>query len=187
MSSPPAKPEVEMKRFATALLLVFAVFMTGCSSVHVETDYDRQADFSSYHTYRWIPHMKKPDDNPLMRDPLIESHVESAVDAALAGKGFTRITEGDPDFLVAYYFTSRNRVDINHYYGYWYPQTSVYRYKEGTLIVDIVDREAKQLIWRGWATGTLEDRTHIKDQIDMSVRKLMERFPPDAKKKGASW
>jgi hypothetical protein len=176
-----------MKRFATILLILSPVFMTACSSIQVETDYDRQADFSSYHTYRWIPHMRKPDDNPLMKDPLIESHVQSAVDAALAAKGFTRIMEGDPDFLVAYYFTSRKRVDINHYYGYWYPHTSVYTYKEGTLIVDMVDREEKQLIWRGWATGVLEDRTHLKDQIDLSVEKLMKRFPPDEKREKASW
>jgi hypothetical protein len=176
-----------MKRTAIILTTAALLFLTGCSSVQVETDYDRETDFSKYNTFRWIPHVKGTEENPLMNDPLIKGHVQSAVNAELAKKGYTKIEEGHPDFLVAYYFTSRNRVDVTHHYGYWYPHTSVYQYKEGTLIVDIVDRVDKQLIWRGWATGTLEDRSRVKDQIDYSVQKLMKKFPPDAKKEKAGW
>ncbi len=176
-----------MKRSAIIVALTAIIFMTGCSSVQVETDYNREVDFSKYKTYRWIPHVKGTEDNPLMNDPLIESHVKNAVNAEMAKKGFTRIEEGHPDCLMAWYFTARNRVDVTHYYGYWYPQTNVYKYKEGTLIVDIVDREDKQLIWRGWATGVLEDRSRISDQINYSVQKLLKKFPPDARKEGVGW
>lgn len=176
-----------MKRSAIIVALTAIIFMTGCSSVQVETDYNREVDFSKYKTYRWIPHVKGTEDNPLMNDPLIESHVKNAVNAEMAKKGFTRIEEGHPDCLMAWYFTARNRVDVTHHYGYWYPQTNVYKYKEGTLIVDIVDREDKQLIWRGWATGVLEDRSRISDQINYSVQKLLKKFPPDARKEGVSW
>lgn len=176
-----------MKRSAIIVALTAIIFMTGCSSIQVETDYNREVDFSKYKTYRWIPHVKGTEDNPLMNDPLIESHVKNAVNAEMAKKGFTRIEEGHPDFLMAWYFTARNRVDVTHYYGYWYPQTNVYKYKEGTLIVDIVDRENKQLIWRGWATGVLEDRSRINDQINYSVQKLLKKFPPNARKEGVSW
>ena len=176
-----------MKRSAIILTLVSIIFMTGCSSISVETDYNRETDFSKYNTYRWIPHVKGTEANPLMNDPLIEGHVKNAVNAMMAINGFTRIEEGHPDFLVAYYFTARNRVDVTHHYGYWYPHTSVYQYQEGTLIIDIVDRVDKQLIWRGWATGVLEDRSKIKSQVDYSVQKLLKRFPPDAKKEKTSW
>jgi len=176
-----------MRTSAIILTLTAVVIFAGCSTVHIETDYDRQADFSKYKTYRWIPHTKGTGDNPLMNDPLIEGHVKSAVNAELAKKGFVKIEEGHPDFLVAYYFTARNRVDITNYYGYWYPQTSVYRYKEGTLILDIVDREQKQLVWRGWASDVLEDRSRLNEQINDSVRKLLERYPPGNGKERASW
>jgi len=176
-----------MKRSAVILALIAIVFLTGCSTIQVETDYNREVDFSKYKTYRWIPHVKGTEDNPLMNDPLIESHVRNAVNTEMAKKGFTKIEEGHPDFLMAYYFTARNRVDVTHYYGYWYPQTNVYRYQEGTLVIDMVDREEKQLIWRGWATGVLEDRSRINDQINYSVQKLLKKYPPDARKEGASW
>jgi hypothetical protein len=175
-----------MKIAAIILTLSAIIFMTGCSTVQVETDYNREVDFSKYRTYRWIPHVKGTEDNPLMNDPLIESHVRNSVNAEMAKKGFTKIEEGHPDFLIAYYFTARNRVDVTHYYGYWYPHTNVYRYKEGTLILDMVDREEKQLIWRGWATGVLEDRGRIAEQINYSVGKLLKKYPPGSSK-GAGW
>jgi hypothetical protein len=177
-----------MKRTAGFIALAAALLFTGCSSVHVESDYDREVDFSKYNSFRWIPHVKGTEENPLMNDPLIEGHVKSAVNAELAKKGFTKLEEGHPDFLVAYYFTARNRVDVTHHYGYWYPHTSVYKYKEGTLIIDIVDRVDRQLIWRGWATDALEDRSRLKDQIDHAIEKLMKQFPPGSKtKQKASW
>jgi hypothetical protein len=161
--------------FPALLALTFAA---GCSTISVETDYDRAADFKRYRTYRWIPHTKGSENNPLMSDPLIKSHVQSSVDAEMAKKGLQKIEEGHPDLLIAYYFTTRNRMDVTHYYGYWYPHTSVYRYKEGTLILDIVDREEKQLIWRGWASGVLENRENLHKQIAYSVEKLLRRYPP---------
>ena len=176
-----------MKRSAIIVALTAIIFMTGCSTVQVETDYNREVDFSKYKTYRWIPHVKGTEDNPLMNDPLIESHVKNAVNAEMTKIGFTRIEEGHPDFLMAYYFTARNRVDVTHYYGYWYPSTNVYHYKEGTLIIDIVERVDKQLLRRGWATGVLEDRSRINDQINYSVQKLLKKYPPNAKKEGAGW
>ncbi|MCK4549685.1 MAG: DUF4136 domain-containing protein [Candidatus Krumholzibacteria bacterium] len=176
-----------MKRSAIIVALTAIIFITGCSTVQVETDYNRETDFSKYKTYRWIPHVKGTEDNPLMNDPLIEGHVKNAVNTEMAKKGFTKIEEGHPDCLLAYYFTARNRVDVTHHYGYWYPHTNVYQYKEGTLILDIVDREDKQLIWRGWATGVLEDRSRINDQINYSVQKLLKKYPPNSRKEGTSW
>ena len=172
-----------MRRSVLLLALASFALLTGCSTVQIETDYDRSVDFSQYHTYRWIPHVKGTEDNPLMRDQLLKSHVMNSVDAHLAKKGYVKIEEGTPDFLLAYFFTARNRVDVTHYYGYYYPSTSVYKYKEGTLIVDVVDAAEKQLIWRGWATDVLHDRNRIADQIDYTVEKLLQRFPPGGKKK----
>ena len=172
-----------MKRSVLLLSLASLVLLTGCSTVQVETDYDRSVDFTQHRTYRGIPHVKGAEDNPLMNDPLIRSHVVNSVDAYMAQKGYMKIEEGAPDFLMAYFFTARNRVDVTHYYGYYYPSTSVHKYKEGTLILDVVDAGEKQLIWRGWATDVLQDRSQIASQIDYTVGKLLQRFPPGSKPK----
>jgi len=162
--------------FLTGLLA--AALLQGCSAVRVETDFDRAADFSGHRTYRWIEHEKHDDENPLMRDALIRSHVRGAVDEELAAKGYSRIETGNPDFLVAYFFVTRNRVDVHRHGYHWYPYTSVRRYKEGTLIIDIVDPRERQLIWRGWATGALRGREYARDDIERSVKKMFARYPP---------
>lgn len=168
-----------MRRASAIIFILAAALVQGCSGIRVESDFDRTADFAALKTYRWIEHEREDTDNKFMRDPLIRSHVRSAVDTALAAKGYTRIESGRPDFLVAYYFTARNRVDVTHYAGYyWYPHTSVYRYKEGTLIIDVVDPEKKQLIWRGWATGMLHGREYAYYEINNSVKAMLKRFPP---------
>lgn len=55
----------------------------------------------------------------------------------------------------------------------------------GTLVVDIVDGESSELIWRGWADRALafapEDREELPAFIDDTVRKIMATFPPDAR------
>lgn len=168
-----------MKRTPAIILILAAALVQGCAGISIETDFDRTVDFTALKTYRWIEHQRDDEDNQLMRDPLIRSHVRSAVDSALAAKGYRRLEAGRPDFLVAYYFTARNRVDVT--YGYWYPYSDAYYYKEGTLVIDVVDPEKKQLTWRGWATGIMHGRQYAYDEIHDSVNGMLERFPPKKK------
>ena len=59
------------------------------------------------------------------------------------------------------------------------------RYEEGTLLIDFVDARTKQLIWRGWAVGVIEnvgiiasDPEKAEKKISSAVRKILEHFPP---------
>ena len=93
-----------MRRSVLLLALASFALLTGCSTVQIETDYDRAADFSKYSTYRWILHTRDSEDNPMMRDQLIRSHIKNSVDAVMAQKGFVKIESGEPDFLIAYFY-----------------------------------------------------------------------------------
>jgi hypothetical protein len=123
------------------------------------------------------------------------------VDSELAARGFRKVTS-DPDFLVAYHVSLDRRQSVqtlNSYYGYgpgwgygygssyrpgyWAgaPEAYVYEYEEGTLILDIVDPENKELMWRGSA----QDEVHFKStpgedraQLNEAVHKMLEKFPP---------
>lgn len=54
----------------------------------------------------------------------------------------------------------------------------------GTLVIDVLDSEGGDLIWRGWADRALafapEDPEELPAFIDHTVRKIMATFPPDA-------
>jgi hypothetical protein len=71
-----------------------------------------------------------------------------------------------------------------YYYAYgapfsYYAGTSVERehYKEGTLIVDLVDRRSKQVVWRGFGVGEVhKDRQKDVDDLPKVVTGIFEQL-----------
>ena len=69
-------------------------------------------------------------------------------------------------------------------YGYgWFP---IYeppgRRLAGTLVIDVLDGETHELLWRGTAEGALIDprrSDQSQEEIDRIVREVLTRFPPD--------
>jgi hypothetical protein len=66
--------------------------------------------------------------------------------------------------------------------GYWgYGGVSVYKYEEGTLIIDFVEPNSKNLLWRGAAKSEIDNaRTPEKrdKMINDSVQEILKHFPP---------
>ena len=62
--------------------------------------------------------------------------------------------------------------------------TSVSRYTEGILYIDIMSTKTKEVIWQGQGEGVLTKDTYKKDEnIKEFVTKILEQFPPDTNKK----
>jgi hypothetical protein len=62
---------------------------------------------------------------------------------------------------------------------------SAFQYEEGSLILDFVDPQTKQLIWRGSAKAEVDDvKTPEKREalIDEAVQKILKNFPPPSSK-----
>jgi len=167
-------------------IVILSIFtFLSCSSVTVNYDYDEEQDFSTYHTFKWLAKNKKNPPNA-MKDPLAKRKTKNAVIKTLTAKGFSVQEKGEPDFYVIVHTGVRNRIDISHWgyhYGPWYgPNTSVYRYKEGTIFIDIIDGKKKELVWRGIGTGTVEpyyspeERTEAIQEV---VMEILENFPPE--------
>ena len=191
-----------MNRTSAALVLLLAAIVAGCSSLEVSFDYDPKANFAGLKSYEWLDEPKMPTGDPRIDgNTILENRIHEAVDSAFAARGINKVTS-DPDFLVAYHVSldkQRSVQTLNSYYGYgpgwgygygaayrpgyWAgaPETYVYEYEEGTLILDIVDPENKALIWRGSA----QDEVHFKStperdqtQLNEAVQKMLENFPP---------
>ena len=59
---------------------------------------------------------------------------------------------------------------------------TTYEYKEGTLILDLIEPAKKQLVWRATIVGTLQDST--KDNVELGNKasaEAFESYPPPAK------
>lgn len=174
------------------LPLLFAVVMASCGSIHVASDYDDNADFSQYKTYGFF---KEGIDRAEISD-LDKKRILRAIDDEFAKKGFVKSDK--PALLVNIFTKARKEVDINQWgygpgwgwgYGWgWGPgfwgggYTSVNTTTEGTLYIDLIDANKKELVWQGVGTGVLTlDREKKQERINEFVMEIMKQFPPEKK------
>lgn len=169
------------------LLLLF--LLSSCSSVTVNSDYDKKVDFSLYKTFAFH---KAGIDKAEISD-LDKKRVLRSIDEVMTSKGFTK--SENPDLLIAFFTKEREQVNVNQFnagwgYGWgwgwnpylWGGNTSVSRHTEGTLYIDIIDAKKKELIWQGEGQGVLTKDTHKKDEVIKEfVTKILEQYPPQKK------
>ncbi len=165
---------------------ILAAALGGCSTLEISTDYDTAADFSGLSTYAWMAPRETPAD-PRIDNTLLEKRIHRAVDAELAAKGYTK-TWGETDFLVSYHAGIEGKLDVavmNNYYGYrrgWGPSDVwVSQYDQGTLLLDVVAPETKELMWRGTASDVIDPSASAEqreENLREAVRRMLENFPP---------
>jgi hypothetical protein len=181
-------------RRATLFCLVLLLAVSGCSGVRVTTDYDPAADFSKLRSYAWLDERSGVQGDRADVTSLLDRRVRRAVDTELQHKGWRLVSRGEADALVAYHLGVETRLDVNTIHsGYGYGRgayhggvathTTVSEYQEGTLLVDVIEPESKQLIWRGSGQSRLR-RSSTPEQreqrIDEAVAQILESFPPKA-------
>ena len=173
------------------LLSVLGFFiLTSCSSVYVNMDYDKKANFENYKTYAY----NKISVDKLEISDLDKKRILYALDAAMPTKGFSK--SENPDVLINIFTKERERVNVYNNMG-WGPGwgwgmgwgmgmgmgfTQTTTTPEGTLYIDIVDAKTKELVWQGIGTGYLTTNFEKKDErIAEFVSKILEKYPPIVK------
>lgn len=163
---------------------MLSLIALGCSSMTVKHDYDPQVDFTRYQTYSWLHQKIESTGGTFGGNPRNYERIQKAVNEELDAGGYTR-DDDSPDFLVVIHGGVQDRINVQTLgYGYGYlrywgvPQMELQRYAEGTLIIDFVDSESKNLIWRGWATDALEPSSDPVGDIYNAVHKIMKNWPP---------
>ncbi|AXP81323.1 hypothetical protein CJ739_2243 [Mariniflexile rhizosphaerae] len=183
------------KLLKTLPFLALLILVTSCSSVRVATDYDKNANFSTYKTFAFF---KTGIDKAEISD-LDKRRILRAIEAELLAKGFTK--SENPDLLISLFTKSNQRVDVyNNYWGYgawgwggWGPwgggfgpgwgwgwnQPSVSTRTEGVLFIDLIDANKKELVWQGMGTGYLTQNMEKKEErIKEFVAEIMAKYPP---------
>ncbi len=177
-----------------ALLFVFA----SCSTVRVSSDYDQSVNFTDYKTYAFY----KPGIDEAEISDLDKKRVLRAIETEMAAKGFTK--SENPAVLVSIFTKAKEQVDVYQnnfgFAGGWgwggawggpwgwagpwgwggFNNNTVSRTTQGTLYIDIIDREKKQLIWQGQGTAPLisGDVNKRDERIQEIVREIMTVYPP---------
>jgi hypothetical protein len=179
----------------TFLALTLGLLLAGCTNYNVKYDYDSRANYTTFKTFDWYAASRMGKDKDRTVDnPIMDRRVAAAVEQELATRGFRRETTADPDFLVTYYPVyqeKRYRTSQHMGWGSWgfrpfgiglsTTTSQEHVYKEGTLVLEIVDFKTNQLVWKAAAEGALTELRTPEDAdevVNRTVHRMLERFPP---------
>ena len=179
---------------AIASTVLSAALVAGCATTSgpkTRIDFDKAVDFSVYRTYGFP---KETGTDRGGYSTLVTSYFKNSIGTAMEARGYKYSAE-HPDLLVNFYMNTRDRTetapDVGFspygYYGYrsglyspWprYEDRTV-TYQIGTINVDIVDAEKKQLIWEGVSEGRVTDEIMANPKVTVNavVTDLMRQYP----------
>src|ERR1700716_168100 len=194
---------------AGALLMIVVTAAFGMS---VKSDYEKNFDFSSLHTFAFKTDRASTD--PLSTNTLEAGRIQNALTAQLEANGFTQAT-GNPDFIVAFYSRTKQKTQVQSTggfgpgfgpgfgsrfgfgrgfgWGYGIPGRARWRYgfgpdiwttnyTQGCVMADIIDARTNDLVWRGKVTDTVNGIGQSEKQTDQAAKDLVKKFVKDAKK-----
>lgn len=166
------------------LLIMTAGLVFSCKpTLKVNTDYDRSANFSTYKTFSLYYLITSRTVNELN-----EERIWNSIRATMAKKGYVE-NNNNPDLVVNAVSVVKNKKYVSATttgYGGWYRpygaagtttfQTS--NYKEGSLVIDVVDTKKNKLVWQGVGNAEFEKQPKNPDEaIGNAVNKIMAAFP----------
>jgi hypothetical protein len=166
----------KIPRLLLAVLATFAL-LPSASSAGVSVDYRQATDFSRYATYALA------DGTPARRE-MAQDRIVEAVRRELASDGL-RLVQSNADLYVATHVLvdkhTLQELSKPDQWEFWTGITDVDAYDlgAGTLVIDFVDGESGQLVWRGLVTTDVRGIPSEKmKKIDKLVGKLLRQFPP---------
>jgi hypothetical protein len=160
-----------------------SLIISSCSSIHVAADYDRSVNFSSYKSFSFFQEgIKKVKISDLDKRRIL-----NAIENELISKGLKK--SDNPDLLVNIITKERKEVNIyNQNFGMWgwgwgptfgLNQTNISDSTNGTLFIDLIDNNKKELVWQGIGDGYLSTRMDRKNErIIEFVESILEKYPP---------
>jgi hypothetical protein len=176
-----------MRRLAlTGLTVLVTIPILACSTMTVRADHDSQHEFNTYDSFAIFERQGKERKRPQM-SPIVDRRIGAAMAAELEAKGFDSTPPRDADFLVTFYTAVRRRVVIHNsgWYGWrrwgWHGGTRwVNSYPEGTLVIDVIDRRDRRLVWRGVGEGAFTKSNPSDEKVVKRVAKILSTFPPQS-------
>jgi Domain of unknown function (DUF4136) len=163
----------------------------------VRYNFDKQANFSAFKTYKWVV---IKGANQL--SDLVDKQVKASVDAELAKKGLAKSDSDTADLYVGYQAAVGQEKEYTSfdtgwgygpgYRGGWYggggggmttgTTSTIY---VGQLALDMYASMPHTLVWRGVASKTLDTEAKPDKQeknLKKAVAKMLKNYPPKEKK-----
>jgi len=168
------------------ILILFTIgLLSSCATVDVAVDYDREVNFDNYRSYAFY----KPGIDQATISDLDKKRILRAIDFELSQKGMMK--SENPDVLISIFTETKERVNIyQNNFGYawgwgwgWggpgFNNVTTSTTIEGTLFIDFIDADKRELIWQGLGTDALSKNMNRKDEkIKEIVKEILLQYPP---------
>ena len=181
-------------------LIRISIAVAGLAALAIAQDvkfnFDQNADFSKYKTYRWEKHPQS-----LNVDDLTMGQLGKGFEAVLAQKGLTK-KDAPTDLVIVFQIGMGQEKQVTSFdtgYGYgggyrggWYgggmgssmSTSTTSTINIGSIVLDMYDASAKQLVWRGMASKAIDEKAKPdkkQKNINKAAEKMLKNYPPKKK------
>ena len=175
-SAPREDRMMRLRPASMAVVLGLALCGAAAGAAEIKVNYDLQADFTRYKTWRWRKGTPAPD-------PVADKQLRDAIESRLAARGLSRVESGG-DLEVVYHVAAENKIGVENV-GYkqlfFEGHATRIRYLSvGTLVLDMIDASSRKVVWRGEAQdATTPAPRAIERMIEEGIAQLLQDFPPE--------
>jgi hypothetical protein len=146
------------------------------------TDFDPKTDFSQFKTFV-IREGTITAKAPELANPLVRKKIEDNIRMRLAARGLKEV-ENRPDLVVNFRFGAADKREVQSFpAGRWgrRRRLETFRFTEGTLIVNLMDRNGRDLVWRGVYRDDESNASKLSNKLPDDIKKLFSEYPPKKK------
>ncbi len=164
--------------------------------MNITSDWDRKANFNDYKTFNIFP---RDSANQTFINDFDWKRIQDAINVEMVVRGYTFQAE-NADMDVGVHILLKDKTDVRAYtdyyggygyggyrYGYGYggygvggstTTISEYDYTQGTLILDVLDAKAKELLYQGIGVGTVkEGNVDREKRINKVIAQIFAPYP----------
>jgi len=182
-----------MKLVSLGIVIITAyIFSTACSPLSFQSDYNPDVNFGDLKSFKFYKDEKIAGD-ALASRPMLRDRIRNAIREALIKKGFEE-DKNNPDFMIVLFGGMKGKIKTSGwgYYQWYNPwwgtaaysdrEIDVSHYEQGSIVIDIVLAENKELVWRGVADGITRQKLspqELDEAVEYVVNKILTDFPPE--------
>ena len=196
-----------MKSLKSILIFSLMMLVLSCGP-RVTTVNPVSDDLSSYETFAYLPNSNAEVPQKNYNDENVNSMIVESVNRNMRNEGYsldrdnpdllvlistkTELeTERTTDPVYATYPYTAGVTSVSPYYGSYYYRgyntlgggvvgydTDTYSYEEGTVVINLIDRETKETVWKGITSDPLYEQANTAAMREL-VNQIFEEYPLD--------
>lgn len=194
-----------MKSFIKITFFFSFLFLVSCGGSNVQTAKTTDKDLSTYNSFAYLPNTNPEVQGRNYNNEEVTTSVIETINMNMQEAGY-KLDREEPDLLVlvstrvdkelasrtqpvyaGYPYTSgvntvspfyspyhyRGYSSINRVVGY---DTDTYQYEEGTLVINLVDRQTQETVWKGIASDNIYTQGS-NEAIRKLVNDIFKQYP----------